>query len=159
MIGCWGGRSRTGGGQKSGVPGHFRERETRYPSLGRSNSMEKNGGACVRFYSGCCAQIPRTPKEDHQSPESKPNSKGVRTRTSAQSLPVTLRGPELGITTPFIHYFWGGRDLAYIIVSCNKLPHTAGKSKKNSIKWRATEREKPGNRLLVRSKGCRSSNC
>ena len=91
-------------------------------------------GLCA---SVCYAQIPRPPppKDDHQSPESKPNSKGcllrVRTRTSAHWLPVTLRGPELRITALFMHYFWGGRDLAYIIVSPNKSLHTAGKSNSN----------------------------
>ena len=44
-----------------------------------------------------CPDSRDPPKTNHQSPESKPSGKGrllqVRTRSSAHSLPVTLRGP------------------------------------------------------------------
>ena len=35
MIGCWGGRSRTGGGQKSGVPQREMERRRELREIGR----------------------------------------------------------------------------------------------------------------------------
>ena len=47
-----------------------------------------------------CPDSRDPPKTNHQSPESKPSGKGhllqVRTRSSAHSLPVTLRGPHRG---------------------------------------------------------------